>query len=154
MSRPYSLDLRERTVALVKDGQSRRGVARLLGLGESTVIRWARRERESGSPAPRPIGGRRRFALLHERDWLLARIAAKPDFTLRGLRAELAERGTEVSYDAVWRFVRQARLTFKKRMARPVRKQFPRMTLASLHQRIRPVGLAPAKMEIRASRSS
>jgi transposase len=117
MTRPYSLDLRERAVALVKDGQSRRAVARLLGLGESTVIRWARRERESGTPAPRPIGGRRRFALLHERDWLLARIAAKPDFTLRGLRAELAERGTEVSYDAVWRFVRQARLSFKKKPA-------------------------------------
>jgi transposase len=118
MSRPYSLDLRERAVALVKDGQSCRAVARLLGLGESTVIRWARRERESGSPASHPIGGRRRFALLHERDWLLARITAKPDVTLRGLRAELAERGTEVSYDAVWRFVRQARLTFKKKPAR------------------------------------
>ena len=153
MSRPYSLDLRERAVALVKDGQSRRGVARLLGLGESTVIRWARRERESGSPAPRPIGGRRRFALLHERDWLLARIAAKPDFTLRGLRAELAERGTEVSYDAVWRFVRQARLTFNVWPA-PSASSFCDMTFASLHQRIRPVGLAPAKMEIRASRSS
>ena len=44
----------------------------------------------------------------------MVRMAAGPDFTLRGLRAELAERGTEVSYDAVWRFVRQARLTFKK----------------------------------------
>ena len=41
-----------------------------------------------------------------------------------------------------------------KRMARPVGKQFLRMTLASLHQRIRPVGTAPAKMEIRAFRSS
>jgi transposase len=89
----------------------------LLGLGESTVIRWARRERESGSPAPHRIGGRRRFALLHDRDWLLARITAKPDVTLRGLRAELAERGTKVSYDAVWRFVREARLTFKKKPA-------------------------------------
>ena len=101
MTRPYSLDLRERVVALVKHGQSSCGVARLLGLGESSVIRWARLARETGSPAPRAIGGRRRFALLHERDWLLARMAAKPDFTLRGLRAELAERGTQVSYDAV-----------------------------------------------------
>jgi transposase len=117
MVRPYSLDLRERAVALVKDGRSCRSVARLLELGEATVIRWACRERESGSPAPKPMGGRRRFALLHERDWLLARLAAKPDITLRGLRAELAERGTKVSYDAVWRFVHQARLSFKKKPA-------------------------------------
>jgi hypothetical protein len=39
-------------------------------------------------------------------------------------------------------------------MARPVGKQFQRFGLASLHQRIRPVGVAPAKMESRAFRSS
>ena len=92
MTRPYSVDLRERAVALVKDGHSRRAVARLLDLGELTVMRWVRRERASGSPAAKPIGGRRRFALLHEQEWLMVRMAAGPDFTLRGLRAELAER--------------------------------------------------------------
>ena len=30
------------------------------------------------------------------------------------MRAELAERGTKVSYDAVWRFLREERLTLKK----------------------------------------
>ena len=39
----------------------------------------------------------------------------------------------------------------KKRMARPVRKRFQRSDPSSLRQRIRPVGKAPAKMEIRAS---
>ncbi len=57
------------------------------------------------------MGGR--FALPAKRDWLLARIAAAPDLTGRALRAELAERGTKVSYDAVWRFLREERLTFK-----------------------------------------
>jgi len=42
----------------------------------------------------------------------------------------------------------------KKRMARPVGKQFLRDELTSLRQRIRPLGNAPAKMEIRAPRSS
>ena len=64
------------------------------------------------------MGGRRRFALLAERDWLLARIAAAPDLTRRALRAELAARGIKVSYDAVWRFLREERLTFKKKPAR------------------------------------
>ena len=37
------------------------------------------------------------------RDWLLER--AGTDFTLRGLVAELAERGVKVDYVQVWRFV-------------------------------------------------
>ena len=43
---------------------------------------------------------------------------------------------------------------FKKRMARPVCKRFLRSDLISLRQRIRPVSIALAKMEIRASQSS
>jgi hypothetical protein len=43
---------------------------------------------------------------------------------------------------------------FKKRMARPVRKRFLQSDLNSLRQRIRPVGMTRAKMEIRAFRSS
>jgi transposase len=112
------MDLRQRAVTLVEAGQSRRAVARLLDLGEATVIRWLRRHRELGSCAAKPMGGSRHGVLLTERDWLLARIAAAPDLTIRGLRAELAERGTKVSYDAVWRFMHRARLSFKKKPAR------------------------------------
>ena len=115
MTRPYSLDLRLRAVLLVEAGQSRRAVARLLHLGEATVIRWTRRHTITGGCAAKPMGGRRRAVLLHERDWLLARIAAVPDLTVRALRAELAARGTPVSNDAVWRFLSAERLTFKKR---------------------------------------
>ncbi len=63
------------------------------------------------------MGGVRHAVPLPERDWLLARIAAVPDATVRGLRAGLAERGTRVSNDAVWRFLRNARLTFKEKPA-------------------------------------
>jgi hypothetical protein len=41
----------------------------------------------------------------------------------------------------------------RKRMARPVGKQFPRANLSSLHQRIRSQGRTLAKMEIRAPRA-
>ncbi len=118
MAKPYSSDLRQRAISLVEGGQSRRAVARLLDLDKSTVILWAKQFRETGKQAADPMGGRRRFALLGERDWLLARIAAVPDLTGRALRAELAERGTKVSYDAVWRFLCEERLTFKKKPAR------------------------------------
>ncbi len=118
MPKPYSSDLRQRTIALVEAGQSRRAVARLLDLDKSTVILWVKEFRATGKRAAMPMGGRRRFALLGQRDWLLARVAAAPDLTGRALRTELAARGTKVSYDAVWRFLREERLTFKKKPAR------------------------------------
>ncbi|WP_422865665.1 IS630 family transposase, partial [Endosaccharibacter trunci] len=96
---------------------SRRAVARLLSLGESTVIRWTQRQVTTGSCAAKPRGGARRVALLHERDWILARMAAAPDLTVRALRAELAARGTVVCVDAVWRFLSREHLTFKKNTA-------------------------------------
>ena len=43
---------------------------------------------------------------------------------------------------------------FKKRMARPVASDFVEYAVIGLLQRIRPRAQAPAKMEIRASRSS
>ena len=118
MPKLYSSDLRQRAIALVETGQSRRAVAKLLDLDKSTVILWVKEYRATGKQAAKPMGGRRRFALLGERDWLLARIAAAPDLTGQALRAELAARGTKVSYDAVWRFLRDERLTFKKKPAR------------------------------------
>ena len=83
MPRPHSLDLRQRAVSLVEAGQSRRAVARLLDLGEATVIRWMQRHATAGVCAAKPMGGVRHAALLHERGWLLARIAAVPDLTVR-----------------------------------------------------------------------
>jgi transposase len=54
------------------------------------------------------------MALARERDWLLARLAAKPDVTLRALLAELAERDVLVSYGAVWNFFATEGISFKK----------------------------------------
>jgi len=118
MTRPYSNDLRERAVALVESGRSRHQVAKLFGVGASSVIRWCQRQRASGSCAAKPMGGRRRVMLLAERDWLLARLSVAPDLTVRGLQRELRERGLKVSYGAVWAFLAAEGLTFKKNPAR------------------------------------
>ena len=70
MSRPYSLDFRQRAVVLVRGGRSRREVARLFGVGEASVIRWCQRAEATGSPAAKPMGQRPgQFILLPERDW-------------------------------------------------------------------------------------
>ena len=60
MARAYSLDLRERVVAAVGDGQSSRQVARLFRVSVASVVKWAQRSRATGSPAARPMGGRGR----------------------------------------------------------------------------------------------
>lgn len=116
MSRPYSMDLRERAVARVLAGESVRSVASMLSISAATVVRWSGRHRATGSAAPGKIGGHKVGILAGEhRDWLLER--ATRDFTLRGLVAELAERGVKVDYVQVWRFVHTEGLSFKKKRA-------------------------------------
>jgi transposase len=118
MARPYSQDLRERVVAAVANGRTCRAVAALFGVSVASVVKWSQRWRASGSAAAKPMGGRRPLRLKGERDWLLARIAEKPDLTLRAVMAELSARGTPASYGAVWRFLAAEGITFKKKPAR------------------------------------
>ena len=118
MGAPYSLDLRERVVAAVAAGVSRRAAAERFDVSVSTAIRWTRRMHETGSPAARPMGGKRPFTLAGESDWVLARLKQKPDITLNALLSELRARGVRVSYYGVWHFVSRAGLSFKKKPAR------------------------------------
>ena len=118
MSRPYSLDLRERVVSAVAGGSSCRQVARRFEISVASVVKWSQRHRRTGSAAAKPMGGRRPFAAAGQRDWLLLRIAEKPDLTLRGLVDELGERGVTVSYYAVWNLLQHEGITFKKKPAR------------------------------------
>ena len=118
MGRPYSVDLRERVVAAYRSGTSRADAAARFQVSESSVQRWTRRERQTGRVAAKPMGGRRPFALLAHRDWILARIASQPDLPLRELLAELHQRGVGARYYALWNIVRQAGLSFKKKPAR------------------------------------
>jgi len=116
MGRPYSMDLRDRVVASVeRDGMSRREAAAHYGVGISTAINWVRRVRETGSVAPGKMGGHRSKKLVGaHRDWLVQR-CRENDFTLRGLVAELGERGLKVDYRSVWTFVHAEKLSHKKR---------------------------------------
>jgi transposase len=118
MAGPLSLDLRERVVGAVIDGQSCRAVAKRFGVSVASVVKWSQRFRATGSAAAKPMGGKRPYALEQERTWVLARVAQQPDITLRALAEELAERGLSVSIYAVWHFLRREGLSFKKNSAR------------------------------------
>jgi transposase len=118
MARPYSQDLRDRVVGSVASGRTCRATAALFGVSVASVVKWSQRWRATGSAAAKRMGGWKQLMLLPEREWLLARIAEKPDLTLRGLVAELADRGTPASYGAVWRFFKRERISFKKKPVR------------------------------------
>ena len=115
MARAYSLDLRQRVVAAAASGQSCRSVAKTFVVSVASVVKWSQRQRALGSPAARKMGGHRPYLVARERDWVLARIAEKPDLTLRALLRELADRGLVVSYYALWHFLQHEGVTFKKK---------------------------------------
>jgi transposase len=117
MPKAYSLDLRERVLDRVLAGEPVRRVAVAFGVSVASVVKWSQRYRATASAAPLPMGGRRRFVLAGQRAWLLERIAMEPSVTLRRLQAELAERGVVVSYGAVFDFVHEEGLSFKKNRA-------------------------------------
>jgi transposase len=85
MARAYSLDLRERVVGAVAEGQFCRSVAKTFMVSAASVVKWSRRHRAVGSPAALKMGAHRPYLVARERDWVLARIAEKPAITLRAL---------------------------------------------------------------------
>ena len=118
MARPYSQDLRDRVIGSVAAGRTCRATAALFGVSVAAVVKWSQRWRATGSAAAKPMGGRKQLLLLREREWLLARLAEKPDLTLRAVVAELSERDTPASYGAVWRFFKHEGISFKKKPLR------------------------------------
>jgi len=137
MGKPYSVDLRERVVRTVeRGGQSCHAAADQFGVGVSSVIRWVQRLRTTGSLAPGQMGGHKPKTIRGgHRDWLLQRTKGG-DFTLRGLVAELAERGLKVDYRSVWEFVHAEQLSFKKNRggwrARSPRRRAPAGAMAKV----------------------
>ena len=118
MARAYSDDLRERVASSVVGGRSVRETARLFRVSVASAVKWSQRLRMTGSAASRPTGRQQQRSLAGEREWLLARLEAVPDLTLRGLVVELRDRGVMTSYGSVWRIVREAGVTFKKNAVR------------------------------------
>jgi len=115
MAKPYSMDLRERAMRRVSAGESAHSVAVVLKVSVSSVIKWAQRQRRTGSVAPCKMGGHRSLRVSGEhRTWLLARVAGDPNVTLRSLARELGVRGITVCHGTVGRFLHREGQSFKK----------------------------------------
>ena len=108
MGAALRLDLRERVVGAVASGMRRDAVAERFAVSRSSVNRWVAQVQARGSPAARPIGGKKPFTLAGEAEWIGKRLAEKPDITGRELLAYLHERKVDVSHYAVWHFLDRA----------------------------------------------
>ena len=113
----YSLDLRKRVVEFVKASHSRHEAARHFGVSVSFVVNLARRYHLTGNYAPKAEGGWRYSKIDPHRDFVLSRIADKPDITMPELARELAAKETNVAPASLSRWLRRNGYRFKKNAA-------------------------------------
>lgn len=117
-----SIDLRKRAVAEYrKGGMTYADVAEQFSVGEATVNRWLRLERETGDLAPRSRPGRRHkmdeagLAVLHQL------VLKRPDATLAELCSQYYEHsGVRVCITTVFRALERLNVTRKKKSSRPL----------------------------------
>ena len=116
MGRPFSVDLRDRVVAAVDSGLSRRKAADRFGVSISSAIRWTSLRRRTGDVRPKRQGGDKRSARIEAHaPLILDLVEAQRDMTLVALRARLAEQGIAVAVSPLWRFFDRHQITLKKR---------------------------------------
>ena len=116
MSKALSIDLRERVVAAIAAGSSRRAAAARFGVSASSAVRWWALRQSTGSVAPGPLGGDRRSERIEAHaPLILGLVGRAPDTTLEEIRAGLAEAGVPVGVGTLWRFFARRRMTWKKR---------------------------------------
>ncbi len=120
MTRPLSMDLRERLVSAVAGGMSRRDAAVRFGVAASTAIKLADQWRRTGDVRPRPQGGdKRSYRIEAHAETILALVETTPDITLSEIAAHLDEmHGLRVAPSTVWRLLDRRGMTFKKNRAR------------------------------------
>ncbi len=119
MAKALSNDLRERVLAAIDGGMSRRQAAARFGVSASSAIRWDDRRRREGDFRPKALGGDRRSAKIEAHAGaILSLLEAQPDLTLAELQACLGERGVRTSLSSLWRFFRRHRITRTKDRAR------------------------------------
>ena len=117
----YSADLRCRILAAVDAGMSKREASRVFSVSRSTIKRYARQRRETGTLAPRPAARPRPMAIgPAQHAALRAQLEADPDATLAEHAAtwERAQ-GVRVSLWTMRRAILRLGWTRKKRPSPP-----------------------------------
>jgi len=113
---PYSQDLRERVIAAVlASEQSLAEIAATFKISESTVDKWHRRWKDTGSVVALPFAGGRRRALRDCEASLRAAVKKQPDLSLEELCAQVkANEGVTASPSMLCRELQRLHLPRKK----------------------------------------
>jgi transposase len=117
MGKPYSDDLRARVIMAEQDGITIPETAEELGVSISSVVRFRRLHRETGSVSPAKFGGYKGYALAAHEELVRQLVAEQPDITLAECKAALAKKKVTVGQSSISRFLHHLNLSFKKKSA-------------------------------------
>jgi len=107
----YSMDLRERVLAMYDEGHETKAVAAALRVSRS----WARRVKQRRDEQPRKLGGKKPRLDAAARATLAGWVDERPDATLEELRTRVQkELGLTVSVGCLWDTLRRQKLSLKK----------------------------------------
>ena len=120
MIEPYSMDLRNRAVAMLDEGASSTEVAEALGVSDSWVRKMRLRRDVLGDLAPGSPPGKPRKLTTDDLVGLYLFVDERPDVTLEELAVLMAKRlKVRVSISTLSRRLIELGLTRKKRLSTP-----------------------------------
>src|SRR5260370_55302 len=125
MPKPYSRDLRERVIASIEAGASRREAAELYGISPSVVVIWARQWKTTRSIEAKPSGGSI-SPLEDHAAFSLGLVTEHPDMTLDEVVTAMSKARIAGSRTAVWRFYERHDFSFKKKLCTRRSRSAPR----------------------------
>lgn len=117
MAKPYSEDLRSRVVEAIDDGATIPDAAEQCGVSISSVVRFLKLHRDTGSVGAAKFGGYKEFVLKAHEEWVRKLVAEQPDITLAELKVRLARKKVTVGKSSISRFLHHLKLPFKKKSA-------------------------------------
>ena len=119
MGKPHPIELRQRVVEHVAEGNTHRSTAARFKVSVKFVNDMVKLKRESGGLAALPQGRSGGGKLAPFADWLRDRLAGKPDLTLDEISAEFQmAHGLCVHRGSVGRWLHRLGLSHKKNAAR------------------------------------
>jgi transposase len=120
MGKPHPVELRQRVVEHVAEGNTHRSTAERFKVSVKFVNDMVKLKAATGGVAAKPQGnGGGHGKLAGLKDWVAHRIGEKRDLTAAALAAEIATtHGVMVRRGSVWSLLRDLGLTHKKRPAR------------------------------------
>ncbi len=115
--KPYSQDLRERVIATVNEHKlSQAQIASMFQIEQSTLEKWIRRHRATGSCAALPHGGGNPRALAGCETFLKTQLKKQPDASLNELCDQVATaKGVQASPSMMCRELQRLNLPRKSR---------------------------------------